>query len=52
MTGMRGEPCPHLYQRVHIQSGSFIWECDLSECVGKPGTWCPIVGDKKYSIVR
>lgn len=57
MTGMRGEPCSMLYQRIHVKTGKFEWicACDNSitnRCVGEPGEWCPLRGDPKYHIIQ
>lgn len=56
MTGMRGNPCKYLHQHIHVLSGKSTYECSMldeegyGECVG--GVWCPIVGDKRYHIVK
>lgn len=60
MTGMRGEPCIHLHQDIEMCSGTGTYYCKLlglgfdvvmcGEC--NPGSWCPLVGDKRYHIVE
>ena len=53
MTGMRGEPCPTLYQTIHMVTGKFEWVCREErgiEC--PPGKWCPIAGDPDLHVVR
>jgi hypothetical protein len=56
MVGMRGNPCPYLYQVCHPLSGKVEWECWMLEIEGYgecfSGCWCPIRGDSKHQVVK
>ncbi len=62
MTGMRGNPCERLWQSIHVIDGEYYYSCGNPDpCCednreSKPpcpiDVWCPIVGDKKYHIVK
>lgn len=52
MTGMRGTPCPYLYQEIHMRTGNAEFYCrknSTQDCI--IGSWCPIRGNPRTHIV-